>query len=268
MNDRPLVFLKLGGSLITEKDRPHTYRPAVLTRLADEITAAWAGKTAFRLLLGHGSGSYGHVPAKQHRTRAGVHTPQGWAGFLEVWRQARALHDHVLKALQEAGLPAISLPPSAILVAHDGVISSWDLTPLQAAMEARLLPVVYGDVVFDTERGGTILSTEDLFTYLARRLHPRRILLAGLEAGVWVDYPHNTRLLERLTPGEVGAYIASLGESAATDVTGGMASKVRQSLELVSEIPGLEVLIFSGDTPGAVQQALCGARLGTTILGD
>jgi isopentenyl phosphate kinase len=43
--------------------------------------------------------------------------------------------------------------------------------------------------------GGTILSTEDLFTYLAGLLHPEQILLAGNEPGVWADFPKNSRLL-------------------------------------------------------------------------
>lgn len=55
------------------------------------------------------------------------------------------------------------------------------------ALANGILPVVYGDVVFDEVRGGTILSTEDLFQHLAHQLHPERVLLAGLEAGVWAD---------------------------------------------------------------------------------
>ena len=34
------VFLKLGGSLITDKTRPHTPRLEVLRRLAGEVAAA------------------------------------------------------------------------------------------------------------------------------------------------------------------------------------------------------------------------------------
>jgi len=68
-----------------------------------------------------------------------------------------------LDALVSAGLPAIAFPPSGSVIAQDGKVVSWDLSPIQSALQAGLLPVVYGDVVFDTLRGGTILSTEDLF---------------------------------------------------------------------------------------------------------
>jgi isopentenyl phosphate kinase len=263
--ESPLQFLKLGGSLITDKARPHTVRPQVLARLAGEIASARQGDAGLKLILGHGSGSFGHVPARRYGTRQGVHTSQEWMGFVEVWREAIALNRLVMDALESAGLPAIPFAPSASVLAADGQVASWNLAPLQAALQLGLLPVVYGDVVFDTVRGGTILSTEDLFGYLARQLRPKRVLLAGLEPGVWADYPACTKLVETITPANLPQVAPGIGGSSVTDVTGGMASKVGQSLVLVQNVPGLEVQIFSGEKPGAVRRALAGEPVGTVI---
>jgi isopentenyl phosphate kinase len=263
--DPAFLFLKLGGSLITDKTRPHTPRLEVLRRLAGEVAAARQLTPGLQLLLGHGSGSFGHVPARRYQTRQGVHTPQEWQGFLEVWREAAALNQMVVEAFSAAGLPVMAFPPSAGLSAVDGRVESWDLAPLESALQAGLLPVVYGDVVFDRVRGGTIFSTEDLFEHLALRLRPDRILLAGLEAGVWGDYPRCIQLLSEITPENLEQVAPALGGSTATDVTGGMASKVRQSLALVQAIPGLQVRIFSGETPGVLSQALAGEPVGTLI---
>ena len=102
--------------------------------------------------------------------------------------------------------------------------------------------------------------------HLARQLHPRRILLAGIDAGVWADFPACTQLIPEITPQNWEVVAASLGGSAATDVTGGMQSKVRAMLALAAEIPGLEISIFSGDQPGNLVAALRGASLGTRIF--
>lgn len=260
-----LQFLKLGGSLITDKSRPHTVRAAVLERLAQEIASAWQKIEAGRLVVGHGSGSFGHTPARRFGTRLGVRTPQEWVGFVEVWREAAALNRLVVDALAAAGLPAMPFQPSASVVAQDGRVAAWDLTPLRRALEAGLLPVVYGDVIFDLQRGGTILSTEDLFAYLARQLRPARILLAGLEDGVWQDYPARAHRVEVITPKNYPLIQPALSGSAGTDVTGGMASKVQQSLELAQELPGLKIYIFSGEIPGAVERALAGEAIGTLV---
>jgi len=260
-----LILLKLGGSLITDKSRPHTVRFQILARLANEIHAAMKKNPDQYLILGHGSGSFGHVPAKKFGTRQGVKTETEWQGFVEVWREAAALNHHVTKALCESGLLAISMPPSGSIIAYDGKISSWDLSPLTSALHAGLLPVIYGDVVFDKNRGGTILSTEDLFTYLANQLTPSHILLAGREPGVWSDYPESKILLTEISAHNMEKINPFLEGSSNTDVTGGMASKVQLSIELVQKNPGLEISIFSGETPGAVQRAILGAHEGTTI---
>lgn len=260
-----LLFLKLGGSLITDKSSPRTARFDVIARLAEEIKTAKSEMSDLRLVLGHGSGSFGHVPAKKYGTRQGVHSPEGWWGFADVWYEAARLNRIVMDALHAAGLPGISFPVSGGVTAKDGQVAAWDLSPLIAALEADLLPVVYGDVVFDQARGGTILSTEDIFSHLARQLHPARILLAGTDDGVWADYPASTLLIPEITPENWEAVVSSLGGSAATDVTGGMFSKVQGMLELVEEILGLEVHVFSGNQPENLAAALRGESLGTRI---
>jgi isopentenyl phosphate kinase len=260
-----LQFLKLGGSLITDKTAPSTARPEVLARIAEDIATARAEKPELRLLLGHGSGSFGHVAGKKYGTREGVDSPEGWLGFAEVWYQASALNRLVVENLHAAGLPAVSFPASAGALAEDGRVASWNIAPIQKAIDKGLLPVVYGDVVFDSLREGTILSTEDLFIHLAAQLEPACILLAGIEEGVWADYPACTQLAESLTPHNLLEVAPALAGSMATDVTGGMETKVRQMLSLVENIPGLEVLIFSGQHPQSVKKALLGDSPGTRI---
>lgn len=268
-----LIFLKLGGSLITDKTRPYTPRLDVLADLALQIATVLSRTPDLRLVLGHGSGSFGHSAAKEHGTRDGLPRASDevsmrekyWRGFAEVGYQAAVLNRYVMEALHKAGAPSLSFAPSASVLASDGRVSLWETTPIRMALANGILPVVYGDVVFDEVRGGTILSTEDLFMHLARQLSPARILLAGREAGVWEDFPARTRLLPRLTPTSYEAMHRGIGNAQGVDVTGGMEAKVQQMLVLVQEFPDLEVQIFSAETPGNLVRALEGESLGTKI---
>lgn len=262
------VFLKLGGSLITDKARPGTPRTEILSRICAEIAQTAEANPDLRLLIGHGSGSFGHVPARKYGTRSGVSTPEGWRGFATVWHQAAQLNQIVVDALRAAGLPVIAFPPSAACLARDGAIESWPVEPLQNALAHRLVPIVFGDVVFDRSRGGTIVSTEDVFAFLTPTLAPERILIAGIEKGVWADYPACTQLIEKITPGSYAREAGNIQGSAHPDVTGGMNAKVREMLALVQRHPAIEILIFGGDMPGAVASALSGARTGTRLTHD
>ncbi len=261
----PLYFLKLGGSLITEKHRPSTPRPEVIRRLAEEIQRTRAEQPNLQLVLGHGSGSFGHMAARKYNTHLGVSTPAQWQGFLEVWWQARALNTLVTEICLQVGLPVIAFPPSSTIVCQNGQIITWDLTPLLQALEVGLIPIIYGDVVLDKGIGGTILSTERLFAELVPLLKPARLLLCGQEEGVWADFPQRQRLIPHLTPANLETAWPALGGSEAPDVTGGMLEKVRAMLDLVNRYPNLEVVIFSGEHPQNLSLVLQGYPIGTRI---
>jgi isopentenyl phosphate kinase len=275
---KELVFLKLGGSLITDKTKPYTPLLDMMDDLALQITTSLRSQPDLRLVIGHGAGSFGHVAASEYKTRDGYPRPSPlthrerdatednyWKGFAEVWYQASALNRYVMDALHKAGLRTIALPPSGSVIASDGQVAVWETTPIRMALAARMVPVIFGDVVFDEVRGGTILSTENLFSYLVKAMAPDRVLLAGLEDAVWEDFPARTRRIERITPGSFEQIKHGVGGSAAADVTGGMEAKVREMLDLVQENPGLRIQIFSGIQPGNLVRALLGETLGTEI---
>jgi len=79
-----MIFLKLDGSLITDKSRRETPRLTVLQRLAREINEALQIKPDLKLLIGHDSASSGHPPAEQSGIQHGVKTRVVWRGFLDT----------------------------------------------------------------------------------------------------------------------------------------------------------------------------------------
>jgi isopentenyl phosphate kinase len=272
-----IIFLKLGGSVITDKTVPYSPRLDSLERLAREIQAALASQPRLQLVIGHGSGSFGHFAVKESLAPHPYPPPAGagpeaerafWHGFAEVWYRASQLNRYVVEALHSAGIPVVAFAPSAAARARGGAIAAWDTAPVKKALDAGLVPVIFGDIAFDAVKGGTILSTEMLMFRLAHELHPDRILLAGLEAAVWADFPARQRRVEVITPAGFATLAGGIGGSHGTDVTGGMRSKVEEMVQLVQEIPELSVQIFSGGEAGNVEAALRGQVIGTLITSD
>lgn len=260
-----LVFLKLGGSLITDKDHSHTAREDVINRLADEINQSLERNSNLSLLLAHGSGSFGHIPAKKYGTRDGVYSSAQWAGFTEVWREAHSLNQIILDIFSHHDLPVIAFPPSAMVTCKNKKIEMWNLHPIQSALKAKLLPIIFGDVIFDSEIGATILSTEELFVYLSGILQPDRILIAGIEQGVWKDFPECKCLVEKIDHFSDMNSFVNIGPSQSVDVTGGMLEKVNLMKNIVNENKKLVVNIFSGLIPNNLAKCLAGDEIGTTI---
>jgi isopentenyl phosphate kinase len=270
ISSSPVVLVKLGGSLITDKRRPATARPAVLRRLAREIAGALfpagTGGTgpALRLVVGHGSGSFGHVAA----ARAGLHRGPlaredraTLAGITATQTAARDLHRRVVAALDRAGALPFSIAPGAALFAATGRPAAFAVEPVALALALGLTPVVFGDVVLDREWGAAIASTEAVFAELAARLarwrDPRfrvtRAIWAGATDGV---YDRRGRTVAEVTAANADAVRAAARGAAGTDVTGGMLHRLDTALALAAA--GVESWIVDGTVRGRLARVLAG----------
>ncbi|HEX5760485.1 MAG TPA: isopentenyl phosphate kinase [Thermoanaerobaculia bacterium] len=260
-----LTLLKLGGSLLTDKTRPRTARPEVIRRLAGEIaTARAAGAGA--LVLGHGSGSFGHVAAARAGLGGGPVPPEKMDGVAETQAEAEALHRLVCTALREAGVASFSLAPGSCWVGRGGRIEGSLPAALPLALRAGLLPVVYGDVVLDSQWGAAIASTEAVLSLLARALPAagfpvRRAIWLGDTPGVLdaTGLP-----LPEIHPRDEQAVMAAVTGPAGTDVTGGMRLRLATAAELARA--GIPSLLADGTVPGLLERALRGEPVPGTVV--
>ena len=131
--------------------------------------------------------------------------------------------------------------------------------PIAEALGHRLVPMVHGDVAFDECQGCTIISTEDVFSYLIEQFQPSRMILVGEVDGVFDRDPKvhpDARHIDRLTPATFSQVEAGLGGSHGVDVTGGMLAKVRQVLALVEGRHIERAHLISGLREGALECVL------------
>jgi isopentenyl phosphate kinase len=250
-----LTFLKLGGSVITDKTSEAVAREDVIARIAREIKRALDAHPAQGLLLGHGSGSFGHYVAK----KTGYGKTGNWRAYAETGAAAARLNRLVNDLLLAEGIPVVSMQPSASAICRDGELVALAAKPIQTALSHGLVPLVYGDVAFDETRGMTITSTETLFAHLAPMLKPTRILLAGIVEGVYTADPlrePSAQLIREITPANYAQIEALLSGSHGVDVTGGMLTKVKTMLALAEREPGTTVQLLSAITAGSIDRAL------------
>jgi isopentenyl phosphate kinase len=145
-----------------------------------------------------------------------------------------------------------------------------DVYPIKAAIERGLAPTVYGDVALDEELGCTIVSTEELFGFLAQKLPVRRLVLVGEVDGVYERDPTqdpSAARIPRITPDSFETLRLGIGGSDAVDVTGGMLSKVQAMVSLVAKGRAERVHLISGRSRGALTRVLLddSERVGTVI---
>lgn len=248
------ILVKLGGSVITRKRELSTLRPKVLTRLAEELAAGRKRAGDVSLVVIHGAGSFGHPWAKKWAlNRSPTEGPtQRPRGAVVTSYQVRSLHLRVLKALVEAGLPAISIPPFPLARNDQGRLVAFATDPVRVSLERGFVPVAFGDVVLDDSWDFSILSGDTLMLELAQKLSAKRAIFVSDVDG----------FLAHGTPGKVIAKVTEetldqLGPvGKIPDVTGGIAAKAARVLDLGRL--GVRTGLINGMSPGRLQLAIAG----------
>jgi isopentenyl phosphate kinase len=253
----PISLIKLGGSLITDKRREKHARAEVIARLAGEI-AELRRRSEDAWILGHGSGSFGHIEAHRHEIHRGVRSEEQLPGLAATADEAARLHRMVTGALRAAGESPFSFAPSSAMVAVAGVPETLHLEPLRRALGLGLLPVTYGDVVMDREQGCSICSTETLFVRLVAALQESgltvsRVLWLGQTDGI---YDETGATLAEVSPTDADALVDRVTGAAGIDVTGGMRHRLRATLALAAR--GVTSWVGNGLEPGRLGRAVAG----------
>lgn len=262
MSVKPTV-LKLGGSVITEKKKLLTPNLRAIDRLAMEIYRAKISS----LILVHGGGSFGHPIAKRYRITEGFSDLSQIMGFSETHRAMTELNSLVMKALLGHNIPAIEVQPSSCTITKAGRILNMEMRPLKKMLRMNFVPVLYGDAVFDSEKGFGILSGDQLVSSLAMKVDADRIIMGVDEDGLYTADPKtdsSAHLIDYITLGELKNLKHKIGGSKATDITGGMLGKI---LELEPAIEhNIQTLIVNATKPQRVYKALKGETTVGTII--
>ena len=240
------VVLKLGGSVITDKDAPETVDDDALGAAVDAVAAA----DPERLVLVHGGGSFGHVAAADR----GLSSEAGSHDAADVWAvhdAMRRLNDAVIRRLHDAGVAALPVHPLSVAARGEERALSLPIDSTATLLAEGFVPVLHGDVVGHAGAGATIVSGDELVTRLATRLDADRVGLCSTVSGV---YDGDGSVIPRIS--DMASVADALGDADSTDVTGGMAAKVRTLLDLdaPAHVFGPESLsaFLAGDSAGTL----------------
>jgi len=258
-----MYLIKLGGSVITEKSTTATFRSKVMDDLSRQI--AKAGKD---VLLVHGAGSFGHVLAKKYDLINGFSSKKQRYGFSQTQALVQTLNGYVLSSLHNHHLPAVSLPPHALLRLKNKEFERINMDFFKEYVTQDFMPVTYGDVALDSVIGFSICSGDLLMLLLAKAFHPEKVIFVMDEDGVYTKNPkryEDAEFLETICYDDIDSLQTSLDDHA--DVTKGMSGKL-QTIKKISALHSDTVLV-NGLVPDRLYEVLTDqAPVCTVIKGE
>lgn len=261
----PLIIIKLGGSVITYKDRSSPQiRTTTIKRLAREIKQI-LNQNRYQLILVHGAGSFAHPLAKRYDLHHGAKTKEQKFGLSLTQQAMSRLNSLIMASLIKEKIPVISLPPHAFTEQSEGRLWELDYQIIKQYLAQNFVPVLFGDVILDNQWGCSILSGDTIVSCLAQKLGAHKIIFLSDVDGIFDSDPKknpSARLIQKVNNHNLQQVLKGLSPNNYRDVTGEMYGKI---MSIKKNLAGVKVLIINGQKTRVLVAAVNKDQGGTTL---
>ncbi|MFX0033107.1 MAG: type 2 isopentenyl-diphosphate Delta-isomerase [Candidatus Hermodarchaeota archaeon] len=260
-NDK-IYLLKLGGSLLTDKDDPFSLREDVIDNTIDQII-----KSNQKLILIHGGGSFGHPMAKEYQISKGFNPliRDQLTGLSKTHKVMNELNSFIINRFIEKNFPAISVQPSTIFIQDSNTLLLKSVEPINSMLNLDILPILYGDILFTKDNSFSILSGDQIILELCKRFQKNiiKVIFAIEKDGVYIRKNDHTELATEIATSEIdNLKLAKLDEK--IDVTGGIKGKL-EIIKKISEM-NIPVQLINGLKDSYILKALQNQKITSTNI--
>jgi isopentenyl-diphosphate delta-isomerase len=261
-----ILILKLGGSLLTDKNKPFSIRKEVVENTVKQII-----KANKKLIIIHGGGSFGHPVAKTYKISKGLNPliENQILGLAETHDAMNNLNSHVINVFIEERFPVISLQPSSIFIKNGNEIHITSIEPIISALDLGLVPILYGDIILDKHGNFSILSGDRIIVELCKyikKYNVSKVIFAIEKDGILVideKDQNKMKLALELTPSDLNNLnLAALDKK--IDVTGGIRGKI-ESIKQICRL-NVPVQIVNGLVDDNILKAITNQKISCTEI--
>ena len=241
-------IIKLGGSVITEKDRPLTPREDVIKRIGEEIKPAYPN-----MILTHGTGSFGHYLALKYQIHRGFHgKDMERIGLGETKYWVNVLTQMIIRSMLDAEIPVFPFFASSLGVMEGGKFVKFDFEPIEGYLKMGIVPLIPADGPVDRKFGALIASGDYLSYLLAEHFKADEVIFTIDQDGLIWD----NEVLEKLNLAELMEIYNKM--EMGKDATGGMKGKLKYVIEILKI--GVPVRIVNLTKPNVLKNLLEGGN--------
>ncbi len=224
-----MKVIKLGGSVITNKRKPLTYRSYVTRRIAREL------KDERRLIVIHGGGSFGHYIVKKYGLNR--------KGFCLTRYYMEVLNNLVVRDFLKENVLCTGISTFSL------INKDLNLNPILKLLNSNIVPIIFGDIIIENNEY-RIVSGDALTVEIANKLNIETIIFLVDVDGI---LDQNRNVIKRVNINDINDNIFFKTSNA----TGGMREKINQIKKLRRGV----VYILNGLKKGLLYDLLKGREV-------
>jgi isopentenyl phosphate kinase len=263
IKNNDLLIIKLGGSIITFKDKPLTPNYQTIEKLSGIIKEL---KKHHKIIIVHGGGSFGHYWSVKYdmHTQPSTYPDEGVSRVNESMIK---LNHIIIEKFISKNLRPFSIHPSSLVFNNIGcrerIVDIVDMIK-----DNDIIPITYGDVVHTAKGNFSILSGDALMNILSVGLNPLYSIFTTNVDGIY-DSLSNGNIISNILIGANNEILTGTDTdieftNMSFDVTGGMKRKISESINIVKN--GTPVYLVNGFYPERMVDIVNGRDfVGTSI---
>lgn len=245
-----VVLIKLGGSVITHKEKPMSVNNISIDRILKALASV-----KVPIILIHGGGSFGHYWS----TKYNMHSkPEKYSseGIAIVHESMISLNHIIVKSMLKLKMKPYAVPPFSIIL--DKKPLGKKIFELTSMTRDKITPVTYGDIVYRTPHKYSILSGDELMSMISSVIKPTKVIFAVNVNGIYKD-PYGDEVIPLIEEKSSVNF-----SDVKFDVTGGMKRKFREALKI--SLTGIDVHFVNGLKPERILKALGNKKTEGTVI--
>jgi isopentenyl phosphate kinase len=259
-----LLIIKLGGSIITFKDKPLTPNYHAIEKLSGIIKEL---KKLYKIIIVHGGGSFGHYWSVKYdmHTKPSIYPDEGVSRVNESMIK---LNHIIIEKFISINLKPYSIHASSFVFNNMECSRNRIMDIMDMIENNDIIPITYGDVVHTTKGNFSILSGDALMKILSINLNPLFSIFTTNVDGIY-DSLGNGKIISNLLVSENNGLLSNTDTNIEFtnmpfDVTGGMKRKLSESINIVKN--GIPVYLINGFYPERIMDVVKGGDfVGTSI---
>lgn len=245
-----LVLIKLGGSVVTHKERAMTINKRAINRIIESLLTV-----KVPVILIHGGGSFGHYWSIKY----GMHSkPNRYSseGIAVVHESMISLNQFIIKSMLKLKMNPYPISPFSFILGKKPLLKK--IFELAHMTKDKIVPVTYGDVVYTTYHKYSILSGDELMTMISTVLRPKKVIFAINVDGIYKD-PQTKNVIHTIDEKALIKF-----SDVKLDITGGMRRKVREASKISHA--GMDVHFVNGFKPERLLKIIENTQTEGTVI--
>ncbi|MDQ6724277.1 MAG: isopentenyl phosphate kinase [Thermoproteota archaeon] len=264
LKNNDLIIIKLGGSVITFKDKPLTPNYQSIDKLVSIIKEL---KKHCKIIIVHGGGSFGHYWSIQYDMHT-LPAPYSDEGVARVRESMIKLNSILVEKFISSHLKPFSIHASSFifnnLACREQINNIMDMIK-----NNDIIPITYGDVVHTSKGNFSILSGDTLMNILSVNLKPKFSIFTTNVDGIYDNIKNGTLVSNIHLNKNKDLFTKDPNtkiefSNMLFDVTGGMKRKISESIDIVNA--GIPVYLINGFYPERIMDIINGSDfIGTSM---